>query len=104
MQGKERLFVVVAQSKTNATPVFHKSIAAPTREVAMEPMRRKLVWAERPNFQGWGCSECVWVFNPSWPLVGKSIDEMKTKFGQQRDKEFGSHVCAEHPRATKKPG
>jgi hypothetical protein len=70
----------------------------------MEPMRRKLVWAERPNFQGWCCSECAWVFNPSWPLVGNSVDEMKTNFGQQRDKEFASHVCAEHPRATKNPG
>jgi hypothetical protein len=69
----------------------------------MEPMRRKLVWAERPNFQGWGCSECAWMFNPSWPLVGKSIDEMKTNFGQERDKEFASHLCAEHPRATKTP-
>jgi hypothetical protein len=26
---------------------------------------------------------------------------MKTEFGQHRDKEFASHVCAEHPRATK---
>jgi hypothetical protein len=84
--------------------VFHKSIAAPTREGAMEPMRRKLVWAERPDFQGWGCSECAWVFNPSWPLAGKSIDDMKTEFGQQRDKEFASHVCAENARATKNPG
>jgi hypothetical protein len=58
------------------------------REVAMEPMRRKLVWAERPNFQGWCCSECAWVFNPSWPVVGNSIDEMKTNFGHQRDKCF----------------
>jgi hypothetical protein len=43
------------------------------------------------------------VFSPSWPLVGKSIDEMKTNFGQQRDEEFASHVCAEHPRAVKNP-
>jgi hypothetical protein len=72
-------------------------------EVAVEPMHRKLVWVERPNFQGWGCSECAWVFSPLWPLAGKSIDEMKTNFGQQRDKEFASHVCAEHPRTTKNP-
>jgi rubredoxin len=69
----------------------------------MEPMRRKLVWVERPNFQGWACSECAWVFSPSSPIVGNSIEEMKTKFGQERDKEFASHVCAEHPRATKDP-
>jgi hypothetical protein len=69
--------------------------------VAVEPKRRKLVWVETSNFQGWCCSECAWVFDPSWPLVGKSIDEMTENFGQQRDKEFASHVCAEHPRAEK---
>jgi len=45
----------------------------------------------------------AWVFNPSWPLAGKSIEEMKTNFGQRRDKEFASHVCAEHPRVAKNP-
>jgi hypothetical protein len=83
--------------------VIFKSITTPNREVAMGPMGRKLVWVERPNFQGWACTECAWVFNPSWPLVGKTIDEMKTKFGEERDKEFGSHVCAEHPRPPKDP-
>jgi rubredoxin len=68
----------------------------------MVPTRRKLVWVQRQNFQGWACTECAWVFNPSGPLVGKSIDEMKMRFEQQRDKEFTSHVCADHPRATKK--
>ena len=67
----------------------------------MAPMHRKLVWVERTNFQGWACSECAWVFNPSSPFPGNTIDEMKTKFGQERDEEFASHVCAEHPRATK---
>ena len=60
----------------------------------MAPVRRKLVWVERTNFQGWACTECGWVFNASWPLVGTTIDEMKTKFGEERDKEFASHVCA----------
>lgn len=69
----------------------------------MGPMRRRLVWVERPTFQGWACSECTWVFNASSPLVGNTIDEMKTKFGEERDKEFASHVCAEHPRVTKIP-
>jgi hypothetical protein len=36
-------------------------------------------------------------------LLGESIDEMKMPYEQQRDKEFTSHVCAEHPRATKNP-
>jgi hypothetical protein len=69
-----------------------------SRPSAKEAMRRKLVWIERQNFQGWGCSECVWVFNPSGPVVGRSIDEMMTHYEQQRDNEFTSHVCAAHPR------
>jgi hypothetical protein len=67
----------------------------------MEAMRRKLVWVEKGNFQGWACTECAWTFNSIGPLVGESIDEMKMNYQQQRDKEFTSHVCAEHPRATK---
>jgi hypothetical protein len=43
------------------------------------------------------------MFNPSGPLLGESIDEMKRLYEQQRDKEFTSHVCAEHPRAKKNP-
>jgi hypothetical protein len=66
----------------------------------MAPVRRKLVWVERTNFQGWACTECAWVFNASWPLVGTTIDEMKTKFEEERDKEFASHLCADHPRAA----
>jgi hypothetical protein len=69
----------------------------------MTAMRRKLIWAESKNFQGWACSECGWVFNSSGPLVGESIDEMKIDYEHQRDREFTSHVCAEHPRATKDP-
>lgn len=65
-------------------------------------MRRKLVWVETQTFQGWACSECAWAFKPEGPVVGKSLDEMQTRYEQQRDKEFASHVCAEHPRATGK--
>ena len=83
--------------------VSYKNVTTPNREEAIGPMRRKLVWVERPSFQGWACSECVWVFNASWPVVGNTIDEMKTKFVAERDKEFASHVCAEHPRAKKDP-
>ena len=69
----------------------------------MESMRRRLVWVEKPNFQRWTCSECNWTFNPSWPLVGKTIDEMKESFGQQLDKEFAAHFCAEHRGGTDNP-
>jgi hypothetical protein len=66
-------------------------------------MRRKLVRVERQTFQGWACSECAWVFNPSGPLVGESIDDMKLDYERERDKEFTSHVCAEYPRIAKDP-
>jgi hypothetical protein len=72
-------------------------------EYSIETMRRRLVWVERQNFQGWACTDCAWAFNPAGPLVGKSIAEMKMQYEQQRDKEFTSHVCAEHPGVTKEP-
>jgi hypothetical protein len=69
----------------------------------MTAMRRKLVWVESQNLQGWACSKCAWVFDPLGPLGGESIDEMKMHYEHQRDKEFTSHACAEHPRASKNP-
>jgi hypothetical protein len=100
---KGTAFAVAVPSKTNATPSFNDAYPHQISRSAMEPMRRKLVWAERQNFQGWACTECAWAFNPLGPPVGESIDEMKMHYEQQRDKEFTSHVCAEHPRATKNP-
>jgi hypothetical protein len=67
-------------------------------------MQRKLVWIEEQGFQGWGCSECAWVFNISGPPVGKSLDEMKDNYEHQRDKDFASHDCAQHPIAKKSKG
>ena len=64
-------------------------------------MPRKLVWIENKNFQGFGCSECNWMFKPSDALVGESLDEMKQKYEAQRDKEFAAHVCVKHPRAAR---
>ena len=64
----------------------------------MEAMRRKLILVERQNFAVWTCSECAWVFNPVGPPIGESLEEMKSHYELQRDKEFTSHVCAEHPR------
>jgi hypothetical protein len=64
-------------------------------------MLRKLIWIEKPRFQGCGCSECAWSFKPSGPPSGKSLREMKDTFERLRDKEFATHVCAEHPRAKK---
>jgi hypothetical protein len=69
----------------------------------MEAPRRKLVWVERQNFQGWACTECAWTFNPTGPPAGDSIEQMMMLYEQQRDKEFRIHVCTEHSRTTKNP-
>ena len=61
-------------------------------------MRRELVWIDHTRFRGWGCSQCAWVFNPPGALTGNNFDEMKQNFESLRDKEFASHLCAEHPR------
>ncbi len=70
----------------------------------MEARRRRLEWIERENFEGWACTECEWKFIPVGPFYGESIDELKTNFELQRDKEFRSHVCAEHRSAKGNPG
>ena len=67
---------------------------------AKERMPRSLVWIDGGSFRGFGCSECTWVFKPSGSPTGKSFDEMMRNFELQRDREFSSHVCAEHPNST----
>jgi hypothetical protein len=61
-------------------------------------MSRKLVWIEQPRFRGYGCSECGWRFKTSGMPTGRSFDEMMRNFESQRDKEFTSHACADHPK------
>ena len=62
-------------------------------------MSRKLVWIEQQRFQGFGCSECAWIFiSPSAP-TGNSLDEMMRNFELLRDQEFTLHVCTDHPGA-----
>jgi len=63
-------------------------------------MSRKLAWIEQQRFRGFGCSACGWRFKPSAPTTGTSFDEMMRNFELQRDKEFTSHVCADHPRTV----
>jgi hypothetical protein len=55
---------------------------------------RKAVWVAKEGFEGWGCSECAWVFSPSGKPVGKSLDEMKQNFQMQLSEELASHACA----------
>jgi hypothetical protein len=47
---------------------------------------------------GWACSECAWQFNPSGKPAGNTLGEIKQNYERERDKEFESHVCAEHPK------
>ncbi len=63
-----------------------------------ESSDRTLVWVEGQRAKGWGCSECAWMFHPSGPPIGKSLDEMKRNFEAQLSEEFASHSCAERPR------
>jgi len=67
-------------------------------------MQRKLVWIEEQRFQGWGCSECAWLFNPSGAPTGKSLEEMKKNYERRREKDFAAHVCTEQPRIKKTKG
>jgi hypothetical protein len=62
---------------------------------------RKPIWIEEPSFQGFGCSECAWVFKPSGRPAGDSLDEMKEIFERLRNRAFAIHLCAEHPKAKK---
>jgi hypothetical protein len=59
---------------------------------------RKMTWVKSAHSLGWGCSECAWVFKPPGPPRGDTLDAMKRIFESECDKEFASHVCAQHPR------
>jgi len=61
-------------------------------------MPRELVQFEEQGVIGWGCSACAWIFLPSGPPEGTSMEEMKRNFQLKRDKEFASHICAKHPK------
>jgi hypothetical protein len=63
-------------------------------------MTRNVVWIEEQRFRGFACSECSWRFDSSAAPTGKSFDEMMRNFELQRDQEFASHLCADHPRAA----
>ncbi len=59
---------------------------------------REMIWVQSATHGRWTCSGCAWVFNPSGPPVGNSIEEMKENYERQGREEFVSHVCAQHPR------
>ena len=60
---------------------------------------RQMVWIKTPRMEAWALFGCAWAFSPSGPPLGNSLDEMMLNYELQRDKEYASHVCAEHSRA-----
>jgi len=58
-------------------------------------MPRSLVWIERPNLGGFGCSGCRWVFRSTSPFLGESIEQMKQLYNEECDKEFTAHTCSQ---------
>ena len=68
-----------------------------------EGLMRQMVWIKTPRTEAWACSECAWTFSPSGPPDGSSLEEMKQNYERQRNKEYASHVCADHPRAKSAP-
>ena len=75
-----------------------ESFAMRVRSDRVRSMARKLVWIESQDFEGFGCSQCQWVFNPAGPLVDRALDKMKEAYEVERDKAFASHVCANFSR------
>jgi len=65
-----------------------------------ERSSRKLVRVGEKNFSVWGCSECAWVFNPTDPPVGESLEDMIRNFQQRLSEEYASHACAQTSRVN----
>jgi hypothetical protein len=59
---------------------------------------REMVWIETATRADWTCSDCAWVFKPSGPPLGRTIEEMKQNYERQGQKEFAVHACVQHPR------
>ena len=78
-----------------------RSLSLQNQRRSVESLRGAERWyvVEKGDFQGWVCSECAWKFKPSGVLSGNTIDEMKQEYERQRDNEFASHLCREHPSA-----
>jgi hypothetical protein len=67
---------------------------------AKNQMPRRLVWIDETRRRAFGCSECAWVFDPFGSVTGNSLNEAMQNFEVWRDREFSSHVCADHPRTV----
>lgn len=61
-----------------------------------ERSSRKLVWVERQDIGGWGCSGCGWVFQATGETPSESLYEVRHYFQEKLYQEFDSHNCADH--------
>ena len=61
---------------------------------------RTLTWIREAHFHGPACSRCAWLFRPTGPPTGISLQQMKENYMRRCNEEFAAHVCAEHPRAA----
>jgi hypothetical protein len=59
---------------------------------------RRLVFVKTAQMDVLTCATCAWTFVPSGPPLGESLKEIMSNFERQRDTEFKSHVCAQHPK------
>jgi hypothetical protein len=53
--------------------------------------RRSLTWIRQTHFYGPGCSRCTWLFRPTGPPVGSSLQEMKENYLRYCNEEFLAH-------------
>lgn|SRR5208282_3205868 len=61
------------------------------------PTPRTLTWIREEHFHGPSCSRCAWLFRPSGPPTGISLEQMKENYMRLCNEEFAAHACAEHP-------
>jgi hypothetical protein len=60
---------------------------------------RQLKFVERPDFAGWTCSNCNWIFNIP-DLKSGSLDRLIAEAEALRDKAFASHNCSDYPTSS----
>jgi hypothetical protein len=62
---------------------------------------RTLTWIREAHFHGPACSRCAWLFRPTGPPIGMSLQQMKENYLRRCNEEFSAHDCAEYPTAAK---
>jgi len=60
---------------------------------------RTLTWIREPHLHAPACSQCAWLFHPSGPPTGSSLEQMKENYMRSCNEEFAAHICARYPKA-----